>query len=335
MSPSRRLLLSVLILIAVFFVGAAGYMVIEADKGIAPFDAAYMTAITLSTVGFHDQWELSRTAQWWTMGVITFGIAAVSVAFTSLITLFVSGDIRSLREQRKMKTTIDQMTGHTIICGYGRMGAMLTGELMRRSVRVVVLEQNHEGEEDLRENGIAHLNGDATEEDALVSVGVKRAAALVVTLPHDADNVFITLTARALNPNLLILSRAVQPSTEAKLRRAGANRVVCPAMVGATTIANMLTRPNVVDFVEIANQGVKLEMDEFVVDARSPLLGHDLRESHLREQTGAIVVAIKRADGKTLYSPKPDVVFEAGDTLIIVGPAGVSARLIELTQSTR
>lgn len=331
MSPALRLAISILVLIAVFCVGTAGYMVIGAEKELDVFDAAYMTAITLSTVGFEEHWEMSRTAQWWTLGVITFGIAAVSVAFTSLITLFISGEMRSLREQRKMKSTIEQMEDHVIVCGYGRMGAMVSEELIKRGLSLVVLERNHDAEDDLRDAAIPHLIEDATEEASLQKVGIVRAKALVVTLPHDADNVFITLSARALNSKLLILSRAEQPSTEAKLRRAGANRVVCPPKVGATTIANMLTRPNVVDFVEIADHGVKLEMDEFVIASTSPLTGKSLRESHLHERTGALVVAIKRADGQTLYSPKPDIQLAEGDTLIVVGPSGVSVRLTELT----
>jgi len=331
MSPALRLAISILVLIAVFFVGTAGYMVIEVDRNIDFFDAGYMTAITLSTVGFHEQWDMSRTAQWWTLGVITFGIAAVSIAFTSLITLFVGGEIRSLREQRKMNNTIDNMKDHIIVCGYGRMGAMVATELIKQGLPIVVVERSHDADTGLSEAAIPHINEDATEEEALLKAGVQRARALVVTLPHDADNVFITLSARSLNSTLSILSRAEQPSTEAKLRRAGATRVVCPPQVGAMTISNMVMHPNVIDSVEITEYGLKLEMDEFVIASTSSLTGKSLREANLREETGAVVVAIKRADGKTIYSPKSDAVIGGGDTLIVVGPAGVSGKLWQLT----
>ena len=314
-------------LIAVFVVGTAGYVVIEADRQMTVFDAAYMTAITLSTVGFSERWELSRVAQWWTLGIIAVGIGAISVAFTSLITLFISGELRFLREQRKMDSTIRKMQGHVIVCGYGRMGVMVVSELRRRDLTVVVLEIRADAEMELRKAGVPFLIANATEEDTLDRVAAGQARSLVVTLPHDADNVYITLTARALHPSLPIIARAEQASTEAKLLRAGASHVVCPHLVGATTIANMLTRPKGVDFVEIADRGVQLEMDEYVIRTNSPLHGQTLRESKVREKSGAIVVAIKRADGEMLYSPEPGAVLASGDTLIVVGPAGISTKL--------
>ena len=193
--------------------------------------------------------------------------------------------------------------------------------------RLVVVEKERTLEPDLRDAQVPFVIGDATEEDTLLQAGLKRARALVIVLKSDADNVYITLTSHTLCPNLVIVARAEQPTTDAKLTRAGASRVVCPQVIGATKVANILTRPTVVDFVEVANKGVDLELDEYKVSDRSPLVGRSLRDSHVRRKTGAIVVAIKRADGEALVNPDPDAHLEAKDTLILVGPAGVSSRL--------
>lgn len=308
----------------VYVVGTVGYMLIQ---GVTLADAAYMTAITVSGVGFREVFALTPEGRVWTMLVIILGLGTVWFAFTSLVTLFVSGEIRALRWRRRVESTIGKLKGHVILCGYGRMGSLALSELTRVRVPVVVVERRRDAERDLIEHQIPYVIGDATEEDALLQAGILRARALVTVLPHDADNVYITLTARTLQPELQVIARAEQPSTEIKLKRAGASRAICPQVIGATKIINILTRPNVVDFVEVAAQGVDLEMDEFVVGGQSALAGVTLRDSLIRQKTGAIVVAVKRADGETLVNPEPDAVLNAGDTLIIVGPGGVSGRL--------
>jgi len=330
MSMHTRLNLAVASLLGVLVIGSAGYMLIEEDRHISLLDSIYMTVVTVSTVGFKEVWPLSGPAKVWTIGVIVFGIGTVSVAFTSLISLIISGELRFEREKRKMETTISDMRNHVILCGYGRMGSLAVREMVERGLRVVVVEVGSSFEDALREAGIPHVIGDATDEEVLKKAGLMNARALVAALPSDADNVYIALTARTLRSDVLIVGRAEQPGTEAKLKRAGASRVICPQVIGATQVANVLTRPNVVDLVEMANKGVDLEIDEYVVARRSPLEGATLRGSALREKTGASVVAIKRADGETLFNPDPAAVLAAGDTLVLVGPAGVSARLDKL-----
>ena len=319
--------MSILALLAVLAVGTAGYMVIEREYDPTLLDAAYMTVITVSTVVYGELWPPTPAGRAWTIGVIVFGIGTVSVAFTSLITLFVGGEFRSVRERRKMVSTIQHLRGHTILCGYGRMGALAAKEVADRGVSLVVIESDARKEESLQDLQIPYVIGDATVDTVLREAGIMEAKTLVAILPHDADNVYITLTAYTLRPDLHIVARAEQPSTEAKLKRAGASRVVCTQIMGATRIANILTRPTVVDLVEMANKGVELEIDEYIVGTRSPLVGRSLRESAVRKKTGASVVAIKQADGKTLFNPDPDAVVGAGDTLVLVGPAGVSSLL--------
>ena len=327
MTPQKRLLLSILLILAVVAVGSAGYMVIERKNGLSVLDAIYITVITVSTVGYSEMFQPSFEARLWTLGVIVFGIGTVSVAFTSLITLFVSGELRFLRETRKMESTIRNLKNHVILCGYGRMGELAVKEMARQGLRVVVVEHLESLTAVLRERQILHILGDATEDEVLEKAGIMRARALVTALPSDADNVYITLTARTIRTDLQIIARAEQPASEAKLKRAGASRVVCTQVMGALRISNILTRPNVVDLVEMANKGVDLEIDEYVVTAQSAFMGQTLRESKLREETGASVVAIKQNDGETVFNPGPDSVLSAGDTLVFVGPAGVSNRL--------
>ncbi|MCH7808676.1 MAG: potassium channel protein [Planctomycetes bacterium] len=329
-SPALRFILAVVALFGVFIVGSIGYILIEADQNLTPLDAAYMTAITLSTVGYTEVWKLSDAGRLWTIGVIVFGIGTVSVAFTSLIALLVGGELRSHRESKKMEMRLRQMRDHVVLCGYGRMGSLIAKELTRRTVPVAVVELKPERENNLRDAGIPYLIEDATDDKTLRKAGLMHARALVTVLPHDADNIYVTLTARTLRPDLSIVARAEQPATEAKLKRAGASRVICPQVIGATRMVNVITRPNVVDFVDIANKGVDLEMDEYVIRDRSPLKGKTLRESTLRQKTGAMVIAIKRADGETLFNPDPDAVLAVNDTLILVGTAGVSSRLDEI-----
>ncbi len=324
MTPQKRLVLSILLILAVVAIGSAGYMVIERDRGLSVLDAVYMTVITVSTVGYSEMWQPSFELRLWTLGVIVFGIGTVSVAFTSLITLFVSGELRFLRETKKMESKIRNMKDHVILCGYGRMGELAVKEMARQGVRVVVVEWLESVAAALRERQVLHILGDATEDEVLEKAGVIRARALVTALPSDADNVYITLTARTVRTDLQIIARAEHPASEAKLKRAGASRVVCTQVMGALRISNILTRTNAVD---MANKGVELEIDEYVVTAQSAFSGQTLRDSKLREETSASIVAIKRDDGETVFNPGPDSVLIAGDTLVFVGPAGVSGRL--------
>ena len=330
MSARNKLVFSIGCVFGVFVVGSLGFMVIDGDRVPSFLDAAYMTVITLSTVGYSETWELSHGARLWTIGVIVFGIATVSYAFTSLLTLVVSGELRSMREKKKMEKSIEHLSDHTILCGYGRMGVLVAEKLAASGITIVVIEKDATREPHLRDAGIAYILGDATEEDTLMHAGLTRARALVLAMPSDADNVFVTLSAYTLCPGIKIISRAEQLSTQSKLTRAGASRVVCPQVIGATKIANLLTRPNVVDFVDFADRSVDLEIDEYRISPDSPIVGKSLRDSGIRRKTGAVVVAIKRVDGQALIGPDPDLPLMSKDTLILVGPSGVSDRLDQL-----
>lgn len=327
LSPKKRLILSIAVLISVFVLGTAGYALLER---CSLFDAAYMTTITLSTVGFEEHIRLDKVGRAWTILVITLGIGGVSFAFTSVITLFISGDVNEMLGRRKLQSTVDQLRGHVILCGFGRMGMLTLEKLRKVKARVVVVERSPEPCEWLKEQNMLYIHGDATEEGVLLQAGLMHCGALVSVLPSDADNVYATLTANGLRPDLTIIARAEHPSTEAKLKHAGAARVICPHIVGAHRIADILTKPNVVDFFEVAAAGIELEMDEFVVRRDSPLCDVTLLDSPIRKTAGATVIAIRTKDGETVYQPAPDHRIRQGDTLIMIGKTGVSTRLRDL-----
>ncbi|RME40949.1 MAG: potassium channel protein [Planctomycetota bacterium] len=330
MSPQKRLLLSALAVLAVVLTASAGYMLIESEHVPSFLDALYMTVITVSTVGFGEVFPLSPAGRIWTITTIAFGVATVTYTFSSIVSLLVSGELRSQQVRKRMQKQIDTLRNHVIVVGYGRMGSLVVEELRRRGLPLVVIESDPAKEPQLQNLEVPCLIEDATAEGVLERAGLQRAKGLVLVLPSDADNVYVTLAAHTLFPHVPIIARAELLSTEPKLRRAGADRVICPQVIGATKVANLLTRPSVVDFVEVADQGVDLEIDEYRVPRHSALVGKSLRETGLRERTGATIVAVKRADGQTLVSPDPNAVLQPDDILILVGSAGVSDRLDKL-----
>lgn len=324
MSGRLRLILSLLGLLAVLAIGTAGYVLLA---GASLTEAAYMTVITVSTVGYGEVIPLNEAGRAWTAVVIVFGIGVVSVAFSSLITLFLGGEIRAVLGRHRVQVKIEHLEGHVVVCGFGRMGALAAQRLRGSGTQVVVVERHKAARSDLESVGLLYVIGDATEEETLRAAGLMRAGTLIAVLTGDAENVFVTLTARGMRPDLQIVARAEQPSTEVKLRRAGANRVICPQVIGAARIFNTVTRPNVVDFFDVAAEGVELEMHEYRVGARSPLRSTCLRDSELRQRVGAMVVAIKRPDGTSVFHPDPDLVIREGDLLILIGRAGTATRM--------
>ncbi len=293
-------------------------------------DALYMTAITVSTVGFKEAFPLGSAGKIWAILVIVFGITAAALAVSSLQALIVGGELRRLMGRRKLQTRINQLNSHVIICGYGRMGRLVAREFRNRNMPLVIVDSDPTGTAQAEEDGLLYVLGDASEGEALLQAGLMRARGLVSCLPSDAANVYVTLTARGYRQDLTIVARAEQQATEPKLRRAGADRIVCPQAIGALRIANVLTRPHVVDFVDVAAKGVELEMDEYVVSDASPFRGQSLRQAALRQRAEVMVVAVKRADGTTVFSPGGDEIIQERDTLIMIGPAGASRRLDSL-----
>lgn len=324
MRPGVRLWLSVLVVLCVFVFGTLGYMIVEDQP---PLKSLYMTVITLSTVGYREVFELDTRGMVFTMALIVVGYIALGIAIANLVSFIVSGEFLAIRGRLRMKARIEQLQGHVIVCGYGRMGAQLCAQLAQERTPFVAIDRDVHR---LEAAGLLFVEGDATEDTTLKAAGLARAKALVTCLASDADNVFVTLSAREIRPELTILARAEQPASEHKLIRAGATAVICPQSIGAQKMAHILCRPHVVELIDMASKGVDIEIVQYEVAADSPLAGKALRESRIRERVSMMVVAIKRPDGRQLFSPGPEERINAGDQLVLIGPGGQTARLNEL-----
>lgn len=328
MTSRNRLLVSLAVLGTVFWVGVAGYLFLDDDLTL--LDAIYMVAITLSTVGYREVTDRTPAIEIWTVLIITVGVVATMIALGSVTGMIVGGEVGRMIGGRRLESRIKLMKGHTIVCGLGRMGMLLVKQLREARVPVVVIERDLQVCRQAEELELTYVVGDATDEDALERAGIARAKSLVTVLRSDADNVFATLTARGMRPDMFIVARAEQFSAEPKLRRAGANRVISPQAIGAERIANVLTRPHLVDFVEVAAKGLDFEMDAVDISASSPVAGQTLRQANLRATANVMVVAIRKPDGETRFNPPADEVLSPKDTLITIGPAGAAARLADM-----
>jgi len=328
MTARKRLFIALGFLAVVYVTGVVGYLIIDPDLTI--LDATYHVAITLSTVGYREVVHTTTASKVWTVLIIVFGVSAATVAISSATGLIVGGEVGRLIGSKKMEARIKHLDKHVIICGFGRMGQQLAKTLAERQVPVVVIERDERLAQTIEALDQLDIIGDATEESSLERAGIERARGLVAALGSDADNVFVTLSAREMRPDLHIVARAEQFSAEPKLRRAGANRVISPQAIGAERIANILTQPHVVDFVEMAAKGVELEMESIPIAGDSPLAGKSLRESDIRSKAEVMVVAIKRPDGTTQFNPGAHERVQPNDTLITIGPAGAAHRLAKM-----
>lgn len=321
------------ILAVIIFVGISslGYYLIE--PGYSWLDALYMTVISITTAGHLEVGgPLTAWGRGWTMFVLIGGITIGAVALSLVVAAVVEGRVRGILGRRQLERKIASLSGHVVICGYGRTGHRVADLLHTSNRQVVIVDNSLDRTAQAEQEGILYLLGDAQEEDVLLSAGVKRAATLVATLADDASNVFLTLSARGLNDSLQIIARAQEAATQDKLTKAGATRVICPTIIGSNRIADVLLRPAMVDFVEMAHKGVDLEMDQLVVQEGSSITGRTLRELALPSRVGATVVAIQRPDGTALHNPGPEVTLAVGDTLVLIGQHGMNAAIEKLQQ---
>jgi voltage-gated potassium channel len=300
--------------------GTAGYYFLEERYSL--FDALYMTVITLTTVGYEEVHPpLSRGGRVFTIILLLVGVLTFFYTVTELVRAVISGEIQELLGRHRMARSLAELKNHLIICGYGRMGRHVCREFSQQGLPFVIIDRRPEVLQDFDlPHGIA-LPGDATSDEVLKRAGVERARALVTVAASDADNLYITLSARLLNDKLFIVARAEGELAEQKLRRAGASRVVTPYAIGGAKVAMAVLRPAVVDFIELATrtEHLDLQIEETRIYAGGKLAGTTLHASRLRQDLGVIVVAIKKANGHLVANPPGDAVMEAGDTLIALG----------------
>ncbi|MEA2902344.1 MAG: voltage-gated potassium channel [Actinomycetota bacterium] len=305
--------------------GTAGYMLIESYNVL---DAFYMTVTTLVTVGYGEIHPLSPAGRAFTLSLITFGVAAVFILIGAFTTALVNGELGLLLKRRSMRSRLDALDGHYIICAYGRVGRAAAGELVRQGQQVVVIESLDELEARLAEDGVTYIMGDPTEDAILELAGLHRAKALLCAVDNDAVNVYITLTARSLNPDLFIVSRASRPESVDKLRRAGSNRIISPYSLSGVRMASLSMQPAMIEFVDMISVAPDLRIEELVIGKGSPFAGREVRDV-CRPYQGVMLLALKRPGGELLVPPLAESVIGEGDVVIAVGQVKVLNLLAE------
>ncbi len=321
---SIRFGLVALYAVVLLAIGTVAYVRVE---GWTPGDALYMTAITITAVGYEEVRPLTDQGRYLTMGLLALGITGLGAWFALITSFIVEIDVRNLLRRRRIMKEIDGLSGHLVVCGVGRTGLRVMQELFPSSAEFVVVEHDHQRLETARtifDTEFLSVEGDATHDAVLVRAGIERAAGLVSALSRDEDNVYVCLSARALNPALTIVARAYEEESTSKLYRAGANHVVSPNVTGAVRMAAVLLRPSVVSFLDVAIRApdVSLRLEQSTVGKGSDIAGKRLRDARIREETGLMVIALRKKEAAGtgfIFNPEADTLIEAGDDLIVLG----------------
>ena len=300
--------------------GVIGYILIEGYNWV---DAFYMTVITLSTVGFSEVRPLSASGEVFTAFLIIFNIGIFTYAIATFSSFLLEGGFREMLERRKMEKKIAKLKNHIIVCGYGRYGQAVARHLIRHHRRFVIIDENEMVRDQIPEaRELLFLQGDATSDEMLEFAGVHHAKSLITALPHDSDNVFVTLSARQLNPSIKLISRANDPDSEVKLKRAGADHVVLTNQIGGFFMAALVTKPDTVEFfTTLTEKGKDMpNFEEVVFDRLSERIkGKTIRELEIRQKTGANVVGLKKPDGEFIINPSANAPIEEHCAIIVLG----------------
>lgn len=308
-----------LVIAGVIVAGTAGYMLLE---GWGLGDAVYMTIITLSTVGFGEVRPLTQAGRWFTSGLILVGVGGLAYLFSTIADYIVAGDLRGTVERRRMQRRIDDLLDHYIVCGYGRVGQQAVRELQANGAQVVVVDLKTPAAGTQHDKGQAlFLVGDASDDEILRRAGIEQATGLIAAAGADADNVFITLSARAIKRDLIIVARGIMADSEPKLRKAGADHVILPHVIGGRRMAGIMMRPSVVDFLDVVMHSAELELwlEDVRILHRSELAGTTVGQAQIRSSTGANILAIKTADARLLTSVDAGYRFQPDDTMVALG----------------
>ena len=318
---ARRIAAGGLVLAATAAVAVVGYVA----AGWEWIDALYMVVITIFGVGYGEVQSMGPGLRLFTMAVILVGCSSLLYILGGVFQLITEGELNRALGKRKMKKNIDELNGHCIVCGFGRMGRALSESLRAGGRECVVIERSPQRQQEAMALGFHALEGDATRDAILLAAGIQRAASVASVLPADALNVFIVLTARSLNPELLIVARGAELATEQKLRHAGANDVVLPTQIGAERLAQIVTRPRVLEFFDKADLGaigqelasIGVVLEEFEVS--EALIGHTVGDVERCGAGGFMVVAVRRVGGTILRNPDQSCVLAEQDRILLLG----------------
>ena len=335
---ARRLYRHLVFVFTLYFlllaIGSGGYILIE---GWPWTDSVYMTVITISTVGFGEIRPLSPIGRVFTGGLIVLGVSTTAYAISTLADVIVAGEFRSLIWRKRMQNRIDKMNGHFIVCGYGRVGEQVVHELLANRVSLVVIEILSTLGPDLENLGVIPVEGNATDDAALLRAGIERASGICCCLPNDSDNVYVALTARALNRDLTIISRANSHESERKLLIAGVNHVINPYVTSGRRMARQLIHPNILEFMDVVmHRGeVDILIEDIGISERSSLRDQTIADTEVRRRLGANILAVRRPDGETFVNPGVEFALRAGDTIIALGTPDQLDRLATEAEDRR
>ncbi len=328
--PWRRVRVGAALLVGVVAFGTLGYALL----GLSAFDALYQTVTTVTTIGFKEVGEFTTADRAFTIVVALAGVGTALYTFTAVLEVLVEGHLSDLFGRRRMQSRIAGLSGHVIVCGWGRVGRTIGQFLAGAGRELVVVDRDLDR---LARTDAPYVVGDATDDDILASAGLARASVLVAALDADAANLYVTLSARAVRPDLFIVARARVPGAEAKLLQAGADRVVNPQHIGGARMAALALQPHVADFLDVVMHDGSLEfrLGEVTVPEGSALAGSTIRDAAVRERTGALVLAVRDPAGAFSLNPGPEDRLEVGQVLIVIGTRTQLDALTALMSATR
>ncbi len=330
----RRGLIMAFLVAGVISLGTAGFILIE---GYPPFDAFYMTLTTITTVGYMEVHPLSNTGRIFNVFLILTGVSTAFLAIGMMTQTVIEMEMGEALARRRARRMIEKLKDHYIVCGYGRVGAGAAQELKSAGVPFVVVDRNQERVDEAIRGGMLAMTADSTRDETLRQAGVERAKGVVAALETDADNLYLVLSAKTLNPGIRIAARTSEEESEEKLRRVGADVVFTPYSITGHRLALALLRPGVFEFLRVTsrNIGLDVSIEELKVGEASELAGKTLRQLQVRRELGVIVLAIGKASGQMLFNPPADAELAAGDTLIAMGERDNLSRLSALLQGVR
>ncbi len=315
---TRRFLFIAVAIAATLAIGTVGFTVID---GYPPFDAFYMTLTTMTTVGYGEIHPLSQSARVFNSLLIIFGVSTLFIAIGAMTQTIIEMEFGDAIGKRRNKRMIEKLKDHYIICGYGRVGRGAATELAHAGVRFVIVDINPQRVERAMLAGMLAVVADSTRDDTLRMVGIDQARGLVAALATDADNLFVLLSAKGLNPNIYVSTRAAEEGAEEKMRRAGADAVFAPYTMTGHRLAQSLLRPHVVQFLDFTTKDVSedISIEQVRVAPDSEMAGKTIKEMQLRREVGVIVLAIRSVNGEMIFNPPPDNPVRGSDFLIVMG----------------